>query len=219
MAASIKMALIAIASVLFQFGLAILGGGGFSVFFSHPALDALAIATVALTVVALFAGGNISSGEEEDRSNRWVLVAFSVIAILIAYLPAYTDRNGLWTIDGDSIRWVGVALLTAGGALRIWPVYVLGNRFSGLVAIQHGHRLVTSGIYGVIRNPSYLGLLISTLGWALAFRSEVGVVLAAMMIPPLVARMSAEERLLRAHFGSEYDAYCKRTWRLIPRVY
>jgi protein-S-isoprenylcysteine O-methyltransferase Ste14 len=219
MAASIKMAFIAIASVLFQFGLAILGGGGFSVFFSHPALDALAIATVALTVVALFAGGNISSGEEEDRSNRWVLAAFSVIAILIAYFPAYTDRKGLWTIDGDSIRWVGVALLTAGGALRIWPVYVLGNRFSGLVAIQHGHKLVTNGIYGVIRNPSYLGLLVSTLGWALAFRSAVGVVLAALMIPPLVARMGAEERLLRAHFGGEYDAYCKRTWRLIPRVY
>jgi len=213
------MAFIAIASVLFQFGLAILGGGGFSVFFSHPALDALAIATVALIVVALFAGGNISSGEEEDRSNRWVLAAFSVIAILIAYFPAYTDRKGLWTIDGDSIRWVGVALLTAGGALRIWPVYVLGNRFSGLVAIQRGHKLVTNGIYGVIRNPSYLGLLVSTLGWALAFRSEVGVVLAALMIPPLVARMGAEERLLRAHFGGEYDAYCKRTWRLIPRVY
>jgi len=162
---------------------------------------------------------NVSSGEEEDRSNRWVLAAFSVIAILIAYFPAYTDRKGLWTIDGDSIRWVGVALLTAGGALRIWPVYVLGNRFSGLVAIQRGHKLVTNGIYGVIRNPSYLGLLVSTLGWALAFRSEVGVVLAALMIPPLVARMGAEERLLRAHFGGEYDTYCKRTWRLIPRIY
>jgi protein-S-isoprenylcysteine O-methyltransferase Ste14 len=112
-----------------------------------------------------------------------------------------------------------VALLTAGGALRIWPVYVLGNRFSGLVAIQRGHKLVTNGIYGVIRNPSYLGLLVSTLGWALAFRSEVGVVLAALMIPPLVARMGAEERLLRAHFGGEYDTYCKRTWRLIPRIY
>jgi len=53
MAASIKMAFIAIVSVLFQFGLAILGGGGFSIFFSHTALVALAIATVALTVVAL----------------------------------------------------------------------------------------------------------------------------------------------------------------------
>ena len=47
-----------------------------------------------------------------------------------------------------------------GGALRIWPVFVLGRRFSGLVAIQPGHTLVTTGIYSVIRNPSYLGLLI-----------------------------------------------------------
>jgi len=51
---------------------------------------------------------------------------------------------------------------------------VLGQRFSGLVAIQPGHTLVTSGVYGVIRNPSYLGLQINSLGWSLAFRSGVG---------------------------------------------
>ena len=55
--------------------------------------------------------------------------------------------------------------------MRIWPVFVLGHRFSGLVAIQPGHKLVTSGVYGVIRHPSYLGLLVNSLGWALAFRS------------------------------------------------
>ena len=43
--------------------------------------------------------------------------------------------------------------------------------------------------------------------------------LVAFLIPPLVGRMRAEEKLLRAHFGSEYDAYCARTPRLIPRVY
>ena len=91
--------------------------------------------------------------------------------ILLAYLPAYTDRIGFWTLDGDTTRWIGVALLVGGSALRLWPVFVLGNRFSGLVAIQHGHTLVTTGVYGVIRNPSYLGLLVSSLGWALAFRS------------------------------------------------
>jgi protein-S-isoprenylcysteine O-methyltransferase Ste14 len=47
----------------------------------------------------------------------------------------------------------------------------------------------------------------------------VGVMLTALMIPPLVARMHAEEKLLRAHFGSEYEAYIARTWRLIPGVY
>jgi protein-S-isoprenylcysteine O-methyltransferase Ste14 len=79
--------------------------------------------------------------------------------------------------------------------------------------------LVTNGIYSVIRNPSYLGLLVSMLGWALAFRSGVGVLLVALILPPLVARIRAEERLLRTQFGGEYDAYCARTWRLIPALY
>jgi protein-S-isoprenylcysteine O-methyltransferase Ste14 len=112
-----------------------------------------------------------------------------------------------------------VALFAAGGALRLWPVFVLGNRFSGLVAIQPGHRLVTSGVYGVIRHPSYLGLLISSLGWGLAFRSGIGVLLAAMLVPPLLARIGAEERLLRSQFGAEYDAYRARTSRLMPGLY
>jgi protein-S-isoprenylcysteine O-methyltransferase Ste14 len=108
---------------------------------------------------------------------------------------------------------------SAGGALRIWPVFVLGRRFSGLVAIQPGHTLVTDGIYGVIRHPSYLGLLVSSLGWALAFRSVVGALLTALLLPPLIARIRAEERLLRSQFGAEYDAYCRRTSRLIPGLY
>src|SRR5262249_60231114 len=88
-------------------------------------------------------------------------------------------------------------------ARRIWPLPVRGQGFSGLVAIQPGHTLVTSGIYGAIRHPSYLGLLVNSLGWALAFRSGIGVVLTALMIPPLLARMRAEEALLRSHFGAE----------------
>jgi protein-S-isoprenylcysteine O-methyltransferase Ste14 len=213
------MAVMAIVLGVAQFGLAILGWGSFSAFFSHPALVALAIATVGLTAVALFSPGNLSTGDREDRSNRWVLIAFAVLSFLLAYLPAFTDRNELWTVDGDAMRWTGIAVFIAGGVLRLWPVFVLGRRFSGLVAIQPGHTLVTSGIYGVIRNPSYLGLLLGALGWALAFRSGVGVLITALLIPPLVARMNAEERLLLSQFGHDYEAYRKRTWRLLPGLY
>jgi protein-S-isoprenylcysteine O-methyltransferase Ste14 len=214
-----KVAFIAIVGSLAYFGLAILGWGGFAAFFSHPALIALAIVGFLLAGVALFSGGNLSPGEREDRGNRWVLAAFGVIGLLLAYLPAYTDRTEVWTLDGDAIRWLGVGLFAVGGALRIWPVFVLGRRFSGLVAIQPGHALVTSGVYGVIRHPSYLGLLVNSLGWALAFRSGVGVLLTAFTIPPLIARIRAEERLLRTQFGNEYDAYRSRTSRLLPGIY
>jgi protein-S-isoprenylcysteine O-methyltransferase Ste14 len=200
-------------------GLAILGSGGFALFFSHPALIALTVVLFVMSAVALFSEGNLSPGVREDRGNRWVIVAFGLIGIVAAYLPAYTDRKGFWTLDGETIRWLGVVLFAAGGALRLWPVFVLGHRFSGLVAIQPGHELVTSGVYRVICNPSYLGLLVNSLGWALAFRSGVGVVLTALLIPPLLARIHAEERLLRTQFDGEYDGYRNRTWRLIPGLY
>jgi protein-S-isoprenylcysteine O-methyltransferase Ste14 len=214
-----KLVFMTVVGTLGYLGLAILGSGGFAAFFSHPALIALTIVGFVLTGVALFSSGNLSPGEREDRGNRWVLAAFGVIGLLMAYIPAYTDRMEFWTLDGDAVRWLGVALFTAGGALRIWPVFVLGHRFSGLVAIQPGHTLVTSSVYGVIRHPSYLGLLVNSLGWALAFRSGVGVLLTALTIPPLVARIRAEEALLRTQFGGEYDAYRRRTSRLIPGVY
>jgi hypothetical protein len=46
--------------------------------------------------------------------------------------------------------------------------------------------------------------------------SGVGVLLTLSLIPALIARIDAEENLLRAQFGDEYNAYYSHTWRLIP---
>ena len=205
-------------SIAVYLGLAILGWGG-APFFLNPARIVLAIVTLAMGLVAIFAGGNLSSGVREDRGNRWVLAVFAAIGLLDGFLPAYTDRIDFWTIDADTIRWLGIAIFAAGGVLRLWPVFVLGRRFSGLVAIQSGHKLVTTGIYRLIRNPSYLGLLLTALGWAFGFRSGVGLLLLALFIPPLLRRIHAEERLLEMQFGDEYRAYARRTSRLLPGIY
>jgi protein-S-isoprenylcysteine O-methyltransferase Ste14 len=213
------LAFMNIAGTLVFLGLAILGWGGFAAFFSHPALATVAAATLVMAGVGLFSSANLSAGEREARGNRWVLIAFAVIGLLGAWLPAYTDRKDFWTFGGETVRWLGVVLFIAGGALRLWPVFVLGRRFSGLVAIQPGHTLVTKGIYGVIRHPSYLGLLVNSLGWGLTFRAGVGVLLTALTIVPLIARIHAEEALLRSQFGAEYDTFRSRTSRLIPGIY
>lgn len=201
------------------FGLAIAGLGGLTAFVSHPPLMALFGVYLALSCVALFAGGSMSRGVREARDNRWVLWALGLLALVDAYLPAWTDRRNLWTLDGDAVRWLGVLLVAYGGTLRIVPVFILGYRFSGLAAIQAEHALVTTGLYAQIRHPSYLGLLVSALGWNLCFRSGIGVLLSLLFIIPIVARMNAEEALLQSHFGEPYDAYRAKTWRLIPGVY
>jgi protein-S-isoprenylcysteine O-methyltransferase Ste14 len=214
-----RLAFATVAGIMVYLGLAVLGWGGFAAFFSHPALSVVAIATLVLAVITIFSRVNLSAGEREDRDNRWVIAALVIIGLLEAYLPAYTDRKEFWTLDGDSLRWLGVLLFIVGSVLRIWPVFVLGHRFSGLVAIQPGHTLVTTGLYSIIRHPSYLGLLVNALGWAFAFRSAVGVLLTVLTIVPLVARIRSEETLLHTQFGAEYDAYRARTSRLIPGLY
>lgn len=214
-----RLAVVTVLSVIAYLGLAIAGAGGPGRFFSYPPLTAVTLVTIALGVAGLFSEGHIGAGVKEDRSNRWVIAALGVLGVLGAYLPAYTDRIDFLTVGGEGVRWLGVLLYAAGGVLRLAPVFVLGRRFSGLVAIQPEHRLVSSGLYGVIRHPSYLGLFVLSLGWGLAFRSGVGVILAVLTLPVVLARIDAEERLLSETFGAEYDAYRARTWRLIPYVY
>ena len=211
--------LLAIVGSVAYFSLSILGWGSVAAFFSHSALVALTVAGGALAIVSFFAGGSLSPGIREDRGNRWVIWAFIALGLANGYLPAYADRIDFWTIDGSAVRWLGVALFAVGGALRVSPVFVHGNRFSGLVAIQPGHELVTDGIYSVIRHPSYLGLITNSLGWSLAFRSAVGVLITALLVPPLLARIRAEESLLGSQFGARYEAYRARTSRLIPGLY
>jgi protein-S-isoprenylcysteine O-methyltransferase Ste14 len=211
--------LITASSMALYIGLAAWGWGGWSALMAHPARAGAVVATVVGSIAALFTRGNLSSGRREDTRNRWIFLPFLVIGLVLAWLPAYTDRREIGTIDGGAVRYVGLVLYVVGCVLRIAPVFVLGRRFSGLVAIQEGHELLTDGLYRVIRHPSYLGLLLVLFGWALVFRSAIGVLVSLLLVPPLVARMNSEEALLESEFGERYSEYRRRTWRLLPFLY
>jgi hypothetical protein len=197
--------------------LAILGWGGFAAFFSHPALIALAITLLVLSGVAVLSGGNLSPGVREDRANRWVIIPFGLIGLFDAYLPAYTDRKGFWTVDGDVIRW-------RRSLRRRWRAADLAC-LCAQPSVQrtgsHPTRAYGGHEWSLWRHPPpELSRSAHQLaGWALAFRSGVGVLLTVLLIPPLVARIHAEETPLRSQFGGEYDVYRNRTPRLIPKFY
>jgi protein-S-isoprenylcysteine O-methyltransferase Ste14 len=195
-------------------------GGDWAAFFQSPARAGMVVVSLALTVLALFSrSGGLNPGKKEDRGNRWVFLPITVLSLGMALLPPYLDGLNRWTTDDAVTPYVGLVLLTLGGALRIAPVFALGRRFTGLVAIQEGHRLETGGLYRVIRHPSYAGLLLYMAGFVLVFRCWLGLLLVVAMLAVIVARMNAEERLLESEFGEEYATYRRRTWRLVPWVY
>jgi protein-S-isoprenylcysteine O-methyltransferase Ste14 len=195
------------------------GWGGWTGLLDNPVRLATIVASFALALVASFSDVNLSAGKREGTGSRAVFVPALLGSGLLAWLPAYLDRHDLWVIDGDTVRWVGFALVVVGGIARVWPMFVLGRRFSGLVAIQEGHELETDGLYGVIRHPSYLGGLVCLAGWVLVFRCGVGLLLVAGGLWLTITRIDVEEVLLASEFGPAWEEYRKRTWRLVPWVY
>ena len=216
---SLKILLLGLISTALFMLLAIIGEGGATKFFSVPQLTSLVVVSAVLVIAAAFTSGSLSPGVREDRSNRWVLIVFGIVGLLAGWLPAFDDRHNILTFGGSDVRWIGVGLFTVGGLIRLIPVFQLGRRFSGLVAIQPGHELATDGAYRFIRHPSYLGIILTMLGWALAFRSGFGLILAGLMLVPIIGRIEAEEALLLDQFGEQYAQYRASTWRLIPLVY
>jgi protein-S-isoprenylcysteine O-methyltransferase Ste14 len=211
-------------STLAVFGLSFaafsLGRGDWVAFFQSPARVGAIVVSLALSALVAFSGfGGMNPGKKEDRDNRWIFGPLAVLSLALAVLPAYLDGRNVWAADEAVTPYVGLALLTFGGALRLAAVFALGRRFTGLVAIQEGHRLQTGGLYRHIRHPSYLGLLLYMAGFVLVFRCWLGLLLVAAMLAVLLARMNAEEALLESEFGEEYASYRRRTWRLVPWVY
>jgi protein-S-isoprenylcysteine O-methyltransferase Ste14 len=217
-------AAVSVVSIVVLFGLALAafvgGGGSWAAFFRSPARVGAIVVSLALGVAAVFADfGGMCPGKREDRGNRWIFGPLLVLTLAAAVLPPYLDGRDLWTTDEVVTPYVGLALLAVGGTLRLAAVFVLGRRFTGLVAIQAGHRLQTTGLYRHIRHPSYTGLLLYMAGYVLVFRCWLGLLLVAGMLAILVARMDAEEALLESEFGEEYASYRRRTWRLLPWAY
>jgi protein-S-isoprenylcysteine O-methyltransferase Ste14 len=139
--------------------------------------------------------------------------------LVYAWMVPYLDHRDVWVVDGDAARWLGVAVLAVGGVLRVWPMFVLGRFFSGLVAIQPHHELVTHGPYRFVRHPSYLGMLLGFAGWALVFRSALGLAVVPFAVWFVLQRIAAEEHWLISHFGAAYEEYRSRTACLVPGLY
>ena len=215
-----RIIIISTVSVIIQLALTILAWGDWSSFFAHPARTWLVIGSFLLLVVAWFSGSSgVSGGEKHSPGSKTILYGFGLVILLLVLVPPYCDRRDIWIIDGDVARYFGLFLFFAGSILRLAAVFVLGRRFSGLVAIQPDHQLKTDGLYHYVRHPSYTGLIASMIGYVLVFRSAIGLALIILLILLLISRMNDEERFLEAHFGNQYKSYRQTTWRLVPYIY
>ncbi|UCC67895.1 MAG: hypothetical protein JSV79_12390, partial [Armatimonadota bacterium] len=87
-----------------------------------------------------------------------------------------------------------------------------------LSAGEYRGRLVTDGIYAHIRHPRYVQVGLGLAAVA-AFTNYLAVYLIAVAyVPVIYLVVLLEERELRERFGEEYEQYCRRVARFLPRL-
>jgi protein-S-isoprenylcysteine O-methyltransferase Ste14 len=203
-----------------QIGLTILAWGDWNSFFAHPARTSIVVFSIVLVGIVGFSGASgLSTGKSHSPDSKRILFPIIALSFAMIIVPPYCDRRDHFTMDGDMMRYLGLVVCIVGSVIRLAAVFALGHRFSGVVAIQPDHKLKTDGIYLHVRHPSYTGLLLSMIGWALIFRSAIGLALNVPLFLLLLSRIADEEKFLEAEFGDKYRAYREKTWRLVPFIY
>ena len=96
----------------------------------------------------------------------------------------------------------------------IWvlvSVRTLGRQWTVAARLVEGHKLVTEGPYGLVRNPIYTGMFGMLLATGLILtRWPVLVIAIILFLATTMWRVRIEEKLLREQFGAEFERYCAR---------
>ena len=147
-----------------------------------------------------------------------VLFTVVVPGTVALYIPLLIVRNR--PPSSGVVFAIAVAVLVMGGCIYARCVWDFASFGRGTPApIDAPKRLVVRGLYRYTRNPMYLGVLTVILGWSILFRVAVMTIYALVVgICFHLFVVLYEERHLQREFGSEYDAYCARVGRWLPRL-
>lgn len=225
---AVKLGLNSLVTILFFPAIVLLAAGDwrwiegwiFSLWFVVMVLSAtiyLAIRDPAL----LAERSRIRFAENQKTWDKYVLI--SIYVVMLTWFIAMP-------LDARRFRWspeFPVWLKVLGGLMLIPSLYFIFNSTaentfaSTMVRIQkeRKQRVISTGVYGVVRHPMYLGAVFMMFGAPLLLGSLAGLIIAALAFGVLVGRITGEESMLRNELEG-YAEYSKTVRsRLIPFVW
>jgi protein-S-isoprenylcysteine O-methyltransferase Ste14 len=145
---------------------------------------------------------------QKGTAERWENVARR-IRVPLGFATAALYLVELW-------RHPPISAATGWSLVLVLPGLWLRGYAAGYV--KKNRELTQTGPYAYTRNPLYLGSILIAAGFATALLSwVVAVALVAVFLVIYVPVIASEERFLRATFP-DFEAYCRRVPRLIPRL-
>jgi protein-S-isoprenylcysteine O-methyltransferase Ste14 len=140
---------------------------------------------------------------------------FSLAAIFVA--SALDHRFG-WSSVPTPICLLGLVLVAVG--LSVMMLVVIQNNYAAAtVRVEPGQKVISTGLYGLVRHPMYTGNVIMMVGIPLALGSYWGLAFVTLGLIVLVSRIRDEEKLLKEELGGYREYTQKVRYRLVPAMW
>ncbi|MCP9270865.1 methyltransferase family protein [Mycolicibacterium arenosum] len=154
---------------------------------------------------------------ETRAVQKLINIGILVAVVAVSVVSALDHRFGWSAVPTPVV--IGGDVLVAAGIVLAYLVIAQNNYAAATITVEAGQELVSTGLYGVVRHPMYVGALIMTAGTPPALGSYWGLVVVVPSVLVFVARILDEEKAMRDELAG-YDDYMEQVhYRLVPGVW
>jgi protein-S-isoprenylcysteine O-methyltransferase Ste14 len=151
----------------------------------------------------------------ETRTAQKIFIAGLYGSLAAMVLVSALDHRFGWSPVPPAICLVGDVLVAAG--LGVVGVVIVQNSYAAAtVRVREDQKVVSTGLYGLVRHPMYTGNVIMMVGIPLALGSYWGLVFVVPGLIALASRIRDEENLLRNELDGYREYSQKVRYRLVP---
>ena len=155
---------------------------------------------------------------KEKRTVQSGIIRFSGLMFVVGFVVAGLDFRFGWSSVPQMVIYVAEALFLISYILYA-EVMRENEWLSRTIEVSAGQKVVSTGLYGIVRHPMYTATLLLFLTMPLILGSWWALAIFVLYVPMIVVRIIDEERLLTVELDG-YTDYCKRVrWRLLPFVW
>ena len=159
-------------------------------------------------------------GENVEPWDRALMAVYILLMLALLAIAALDNGRFGWSQVSPGLTALGWSLIAITSAI-VWHVMSVNRYLSGYARLQpdRGQVVVSRGLYGLIRHPMYLGIILGVPGLPLMLGSLWALIPALLVSALEVYRTAREDRMLQEGLPG-YRAYCQKVrWRLLPGIW
>jgi len=159
---------------------------------------------------------SIRKTKDDNNSTKFIVLAFFITLTSAELLNYYKVGK----LDNPTIAKIALVFMFLGLIIRIYSMLKLKNSYTRTLLTTEQQKLISTGLYKIIRHPGYLGTILIWAFFGFAIKNYIVAIIGiSLTFIAYSYRIKNEEKMLLHQFGQQYKDYQKRTWKIVPHIW